>query len=183
MGMLCRNRDLSPPRTNDVFVNDIAEKSKTGCVSAVNREQMDPDQKLRNLRALWNSVRGSRTMPSRAEFTARLLKPWLGNLALLELASDGEAVFRLCGTNLYSRFGGEVSGLSVQSLDSRIRQSLLDCIASVCQKKEPCEAAHSREINGHHIVYREMCLPLSVDAVHVEGVLLVSFKIGEESIT
>ena len=81
------------------------------------------NHKLRDLLALWNDKRGARAMPSRADLDVSGLKPWLGNLALIDIAEDGRAVFRLCGTNLHARFGGERTRHDVSALDTEIGQS------------------------------------------------------------
>jgi hypothetical protein len=41
-------------------------------------------------------------MPARTDFDVGVLRPWLGNLALIDIPSN---MIRLCGTNLMSRFG------------------------------------------------------------------------------
>jgi hypothetical protein len=64
------------------------------------------NRKLKSLLDLCNEKRGERAMPARQDLTVSTLKPWLGNLALIELKNANGPSFRLCGTNLHSRFGG-----------------------------------------------------------------------------
>ena len=70
------------------------------------------EAKLASLRALWDAKRQERAMPSRDDFGIHELKPWLGHLALVDVA--GERTFRLCGTNLSARFGGDMTGKRVR---------------------------------------------------------------------
>ena len=135
------------------------------------------NQKLRDLLGLWNESRRGRLMPSRADLSVTALRPWLGNLALIDLSDGGVAVFRLSGTNLHARFGGEMTRREVTVLSAEIGQSFRDCIARTCQTRAPAEAMHERVIDGAPVAFREFCLPLSDDATHVHTLLFASYPL------
>jgi hypothetical protein len=116
-------------------------------------------------------------MPSRADLDVSGLKPWLGNLALIDIAEDGRAVFRLCGTNLHARFGGERTRHDVSALDTEIGQSFRDCISRVRRTGAPAESGHERVIDGAPAAFRELCVPLSDDGVHIQTLLFASFPV------
>lgn len=138
------------------------------------------NQKLRDLLALWNDKRGDRPMPSRSELAVAALKPWLGNLALIDISGDGGAVFRLCGTNLHARFGGEVTRRDVAELSPAIGESFRACLEWVCRSQTPTECIHERVINGVPAAFSELHLPLSDDATHVHTLLFASYPVTKK---
>jgi hypothetical protein len=135
------------------------------------------NQKLRDLLGLWNDSRRGRPMPSRADLSVTALRPWLGNLALIDLSAGGMAVFRLSGTNLRARFGGEMTRRDVTVLSAEIGQSFRDCIARTCQTRAPTKATHERVIDGASVAFRELFLPLSDDASRVHTLLFASYPV------
>ena len=134
-----------------------------------------PDQKLGDLKALWNRKRGGLLMPARAQFDTHDLRPWYGNLALIDLPSRS---IRLCGTNLISRFGRDATGWDIASLDEAVAVSVTPYIDRAQATKAPIEDVHNRIIDGYRVSYRELVLPLSDDADHVTMILFGSYPIG-----
>lgn len=115
-------------------------------------------------------------MPARADLPVALLKSWLGNLALIDV--DGtEPQFRLCGTNLHKRFGGEVTNRKVSSLGREIIASLETCIAAVIRDGKPKEHSFQMRADGEITAFREMCLPLSDTGKSVQTILMVSYPV------
>ncbi len=135
-------------------------------------------RKLRDLLAFWHKQRGIRPFPTRRDLSVHLLRPWIGNLALIDILDGGEACFRLCGTNLHARFGGEFTRRSMTALDAAIGASLRDGIERVRKSGAPTELSHERVIDGRRTSFREICLPLSEDAVRVDAVLFASYPAG-----
>ncbi|MGH9806517.1 MAG: PAS domain-containing protein [Terriglobia bacterium] len=135
------------------------------------------NRKLRDLLALWNDKRAGRAMPSRANLGVATLKPWLGNLALIDIKNDGGAVFRLCGTNLHARFGGEMTRLDVCELSPAIGESFRACLEWVCRSQTPTQATHERVIDGVPAAFSELHLPLSDDAIRVRTLLFASYPV------
>jgi hypothetical protein len=135
------------------------------------------NHKLRDLLALWTDKCAGRAMPSRADLAVSALKPWLGNLALIDIQGDGGAVFRLCGTNLHARFGGEMTRRDVSELSPAIGESFCACLEWACSSKTPTEAIHERVINGVPATFSELHLPLSDDAIHVHTLLFASYPV------
>lgn len=138
------------------------------------------NHKLRDLLALWHEKRGKRAMPSRADLGVAALKPWLGNLALIDVQSDGVAAFRLCGTNLYARFGGEMTRRDVSELTSAIGDSFRACLEWACRSQTPTEATHERVIDGVPAAFHELHLPLSDDAAHVHTLLFACYPVTKK---
>lgn len=132
------------------------------------------NQKLSALRDLWDRKRGGRDMPYRADLTVADLRPWLGNLALIDVNAGGKT-FRLCGTNLFARFGGDVTGKRLGDLRHSGVSALRDCIAQVIRTKCIGSASHTQIINGEEMSFDELALPLSNDGGEMSVVLVASY--------
>ena len=74
------------------------------------------DGRLSRLYDLWAGLRGERPLPERTTFTPEILKPWLGNLMLIDVGADGQYRYRLYGTNFVFRFGVEMTGRTLDDL-------------------------------------------------------------------
>ena len=74
------------------------------------------DGRLSRLYDLWVEVRGERPLPERTAFTPEILKPWLGNLLLIDVGIDGQYRYRLYGSNFVYRFGVEMTKRTVDDL-------------------------------------------------------------------
>jgi hypothetical protein len=133
------------------------------------------DQNLKALLSLWTEKRGKREMPARADLPASALKPWLGNLALIDLRSGDGPTFRLCGTNLRDRFGGEATGRKIESLEDGIATSLRDAIRRVRETNKPAQTHHKGETKNGAVTFHELCLPLADDGVNMDTVLFASY--------
>ena len=114
-------------------------------------------------------------MPSRADLTVKTLRPWLGNLALIDLRSDEGATFRLCGTSLHSRFGGEMTRRTIASLDAAIADTLQHSIELVRHTRKPARTTYKTEQPGTATVFHEFCAPLADDGVNIDMLLFASY--------
>jgi hypothetical protein len=124
---------------------------------------------------LWERKRGLRSMPSRADLAVSELKPWLGNLALIDLNEKGDGTFRLCGTNLTARFGVDVTGCRVAALSDDLVATVVSFIARVRETKAPVHGDHNRVVHGAKVKFGDLALPLSSDGDRVGTLLFASY--------
>jgi hypothetical protein len=102
------------------------------------------------------------------------LRPWLGNLALIDLT--GEPHFRICGTSLHVRFGGEMTGKALDALnEAHGPVELRSCIEKARRTLRPVSATHRVSANHEPTVFHELYLPLGTDGIVPDTVLLVSY--------
>ncbi len=132
------------------------------------------NQKLAALRTLWEQKRGERAMPCRGDLSVAELRPWLGHLALINLDSIGDT-FRLCGTNLFPRFGGDVTGLRVADVRGEGGRAISDCIARIRAERIPHLESHTQIIHGEQVTFNELALPLSNGDAELKVVLVASY--------
>lgn len=131
-------------------------------------------QKLQALKDLWEEKRGMRPMPSRDDLPVAALRPWLGNLALIELRET--ANFRLCGTALHVRFGGEMTKQKIDAISEAYgRHELMTCIEKARQTRSPAEMTYEVCDGPRRTVFHELCLPLGRDEVQPDTILFASY--------
>jgi hypothetical protein len=128
----------------------------------------------------WETKRGPRLIPSRADFAVGELRPWIGNLALLDIQSDGKATFRICGTNLLGRFGGEQTRKSLDDLRPDIRTPFQHLIQRICHTPKPTHETLTLRIDEEDANFQELALPLSDDGANVHAVLFASYPVSKK---
>jgi len=133
------------------------------------------NQKLTALEELWERRRGPGPMPSRADLDVSELRPWLGNLALIDLNGVGDGTFRLCGTNLSTRFGIDATGCRVAALSDDLVTTVLSFISRVREAKAPVRNVYARRVHGIHVTFDDLALPLSNDGTVIATLLFASY--------
>jgi hypothetical protein len=133
------------------------------------------NQRLVALEGLWERKRGQRPMPFSADLDVSELKPWLGNLALIDLNAMGDGTFRLCGTNLPARFGIDVTGCRVAALSDELVATVVLFIAQVRETKAPVRSVHTRMLCGVRVTFDDLVLPLSDDSALAKTLLFASY--------
>jgi hypothetical protein len=132
-------------------------------------------KKLEDLVALWQEKRASKPMPSRGDLPVTVLRPWLGNLALIDL-TGATPYFRLCGTALHKRFGGEMTRRRIDALaDAHGKHTLCECIETARRTHTPAHMTHTQAREGGSTLYYELCAPLAYDGDTVDTVLFASY--------
>lgn len=76
--------------------------------------------KLRALWRFWLDLGAGRAMPRADEVTPFLLRPWLGNVLLLDPAGDGDFRYRLYGSTMAEAFGFDLTGKTVTEAEPLI---------------------------------------------------------------
>jgi hypothetical protein len=134
--------------------------------------------KLHALLTLWNMRRRYRPIPSRLDFTPMDLKPWLGNIALVDMMINDGAVFRLCGTNLLSRFGGERTGQRVVDLDESVGRTFRFILQQVLQTHRPFLTIYDGD-GTRYRPFLELCMPLSDTGLHIGTMMFASYPVHD----
>jgi hypothetical protein len=144
------------------------------CLTAVGGSMPERAKRmLESLAALWAEKRGENRLPRRADLPVSELKPWLGSLALFEFRPEAGLVFRLCGTGLLPRFGGEMTGKPLESLAPEMAAALRREVEAAIREGRP---RHVRAMVGSQ-VFHELYLPL--DGEDGELVLFASYGEAE----
>ena len=115
---------------------------------------------LKTLLTFWSAKRGSRPVPARADLPVYELKPWFGQVALLESAL-GTFRFRLSGVGLIPRLGCDATGLTLADLAPDLRKPLMALLDLASSRAEPAASATVLRFEGRRMLWSDLMLPLA----------------------
>jgi len=130
---------------------------------------------LQRLYRDWDSRRGGREFPSRADFDVLDFKYVIGQLALIDVSYDPLRFrFRLHGTGISQRVGYEMTGKELDDLPPPlVRSSMRRHYSEVVGRRVPIVEARERQIRDDSIVDSEaLALPLSSDGKTIDMLMV-----------
>jgi hypothetical protein len=132
------------------------------------------DARLRGLFSYWGSKLQGGIMPARRDIDPVEMKPWLGNLMLIEFPADPmQYRVRLDGVNLQQFYGKSREGRGVEVMTSEEeRRIVLPQYLIVLEREQP--AYYETEFVTSESVLtsqRKLLLPLSDDGDRVNMIL------------
>jgi hypothetical protein len=130
---------------------------------------------LQRLYRDWDSRRGEREFPARADFDVLDFKYVIGQLALIDVSYDPLRFrFRLHGTGISQRVGYEMTGKELDDLPPPlIRASMRRHYSEVVGRRMPIVEARERQIRDDSIVDSEaLALPLSSDGKTIDMLMV-----------
>lgn len=146
----------------------------------------DPSPSLANSLAdlldRWKRLRPEGGLHFRADFPTEALRPWLGNLMVLEVV-DGEAgepdfVYRLHGTNLTILWGRDLTGLRVSDLPEEDSTPLLREYREAFHSRAPLHIPGRQMVRKDYLRVEKLILPLTVNGIEVEQLLVAMTAVG-----
>lgn len=125
---------------------------------------------------LWERKRPEGGLPARAGFPAEALKPWLGNLMVLETVDgrDGEPdfVYRLHGTHLTTLWGHDLTGTRVSDLPAEQATALMREYREAFHSRAPVHIPGRQMVRKDYLQVEKVILPLTVKGDAVEQLLV-----------
>jgi hypothetical protein len=132
---------------------------------------------LQSLVSHWLRKCGGRQMPAQGEMPVAELRPWLADLALIDVADGGRV--RLCGVNLIRRLGREATDTPIDELAADIAGQLRAVLKAAGKAMAPVIAVSYVRLGRVSDVYCEAALPLSGRDGGIAIVMLGSLVIRE----
>jgi hypothetical protein len=143
---------------------------------------------LRSLSELWQTKCNGDFLPSRADFADDDLRPWFGNLLLVDVVNDEHRFrFRLMGTSLVDAASRELTGKFFDEADiSGYEPDVLEDYAEVLSTRVPvCKTRRYNPVPGtfmdHWRIYERLLLPLANDGRTVDKILGCSYPLAERA--
>jgi hypothetical protein len=140
---------------------------------------------LRLLAELWASKRREDALPRRSDFTDEDLRPWFGNLLMVDVMDGPHRFrFRLMGTSLVEA-SREYSGKFFDEADiSGYEPDVLEDYAEAVRIRGPvCKIRRFDPKPGsfmdHWRVYERLLLPLASDGKVIDRILGCSYPMAE----
>lgn len=132
-----------------------------------NAAWLPPD--LADFLALWNTKRGNRRFPSRADFTVTDLKPWFGRLNVMAVEGD-EARFLIFSEESVRHYGREMTGklLSEFTPDGLAQAALADHRAFMASGGTPMTRVVSGPFGDRYLRWTRLVVPLSSDGEKID---------------
>lgn len=131
--------------------------------------------KLRRLYDYWDSKRGGRKMPARADLDPLEMTFIIGNIILVDVIEGAPPRFRirLHGTNLSQRIGFELTGKMLDELpETEFRALAQESFTRVVGDAEPRHGRRDRLIDGRPARYETVIMPLSGDGTSVDRLIV-----------
>jgi hypothetical protein len=136
--------------------------------------------RIAGLYALWDAKRAGRRMPARRDFDVAELKPWLGWIAMYDVAanalSDGHDFrYRLVGTNFVRYHNTDPTGQRVsESGLATDRRAMLENLRGICAARLPRYRSDNLPcVDMRTYTPPRLYLPLAEDGETVDMILLL----------
>lgn len=118
--------------------------------------------KLRALWQFWNALRGARPAPRIDEIHALVLKPWLGNVLLLDVIDGGSDFrYRVYGSIAAEQFGFDLTGRLVGDCVDLIGPIPFREYRRVVEKGRPEAVARASPAARDFLLLDKLSLPLA----------------------
>ncbi len=128
---------------------------------------------------LWQLRRAGRRLPARADFDVIELRPWLGDLHLLDVENGGaDFRYRIFATNISQYLGREMTGkLMSQTPEPRLRALGLSSYREVIRAGVPYLIRRPTLVHGplsYQTIRDYLVLPLGADDTVIDRLLVLN---------
>ena len=132
-------------------------------------ERAQLSRRLQQFLDLWERKRVGRLMPTRQDFAFEELRPWLGELHLLEVL-PGDFRFKVFATGTAERVKREFTGrLMSEAEPKELIREAMTAYRHTVESRTPSFADRSNiEIDGRIFSWHRLVLPLSADGQAVD---------------
>jgi hypothetical protein len=145
--------------------------------------------KLRSLLDFWRARLTGNYLPSRASIDPIDMKPWLGNLLLIEVSPDEGFRYRLYGSEFVMEFGREMTGQTLEALNPEHRELIEAEYRAACEHRQPMARRYTASfdwllpsgqcLGKRTVTWERLSLPLARDGVTVDMLLVGAYPLEE----
>lgn len=159
-------------------MSEMLGQSDPAVVYDVSEADLAVDQRLLGLFRLWQSKRGGRRLPARADLRPEELKPWFGNLIVLDVIDGGaDFRYRLFGVNIARQAGFDMTGKLMSEYPIKdVLPYFLATHREVVRRAVPAFGEHNPRVA---IVRkrRRLILPFGEDGSTVDRTLTANYAV------
>lgn len=137
--------------------------------------------KLISLHAHWRELGGGRP-PLASALDPSALRPWLGNLLVMDVRRESEFVYSYYGQGFADAFGVDKVGQSLASLPDPQGDILRAEYERVRIGKRPAARIYTADFDGVTSTWERLVLPLSEDGDEVSKLLVGAYRLEQPSV-
>lgn len=126
---------------------------------------------------LWQGQCGpDGTLPARTAFPPERLKPWLGNIVLVEPLDGGaDFVIRLYGTKVAAMFGSDMTGRRYSQFLPEHHNVLMTPLRMAMQSRRAVFSRHRYALDTRSWQWERVAMPLAADGRTVDMLLVALY--------
>jgi hypothetical protein len=138
--------------------------------------------KLLSLYAHWLEHGGAAGVPLAAALDPAALRPWLGNLLLMEVRRGADFVYSYYGSSFSDAFGQDRMGQSIAALPEPQADVLRQEYDAVRSTGRPSARVYSADFDGVPSSWERLVLPLSDDGEGVTKLLVGAYRLERPTV-
>lgn len=138
--------------------------------------------KLLSLYAHWLEQGGASGLPLAAALDPAALRPWLGNLVLMEIRQGADIVYSYYGRGFADAFGLDRMGQSIANLPEPQADVLRAEYEAVRVSGRPVARVYSADFDGVPSTWERLVLPLSDEGETVTKLLVGAYRLERPTV-
>jgi hypothetical protein len=135
--------------------------------------------KLQALLALWNErvADGPSSVPVPDQIDPMDMRPWIGNLVIMDVIEGDNFIYAYYGTQFASAFGKDMLGKSVDLLPDEQRTLIQKEYETVRRNRLPLTRTYTASFEGKLETWERLVLPLSADGETVDKLMVAAYRL------
>jgi hypothetical protein len=133
--------------------------------------------KLESLYRLWREHCRDGDLPAAADFDPIVLRPWAGNLVILDVGDEANFVYAYYGDAFAAAFGTDQVGQSTAALPPQQRDMLNEEYARARERAAPLSRVYTADFGGGLASWERLVLPLAEDGRAVDKLMVAAFEL------
>jgi hypothetical protein len=138
--------------------------------------------KLLSLYSFWLEQCAGAPMPPAANLNPADLRPWLGNLLIMDVIRGADFVYSYYGQSFAEAFGKDRVGQSIDVLPEQQSDILRAEYDRVRQERLPVARSYSADFDGAMSTWERLVLPLADDAGEVGKLLVGAYRLDHPNL-
>jgi hypothetical protein len=135
--------------------------------------------KLQSLYALWRDQRPVGAVPVSDVIDPAALKPWLGNLLVMDVIEGDNFIYSYYGKALADAFHADMVGRSIELLPEQQRTLLQGEYDKARRDQLPVARVYTAAFEDGTETWERLVLPLSTDGRVVDKLLVAAYRLEQ----
>jgi hypothetical protein len=133
--------------------------------------------KLQSLHDYWMAQHAGTPVPVSDVVDPDDLKPWLGNLLVMDVVEGDNFIYSYYGKSFADAFQADMMGRSIELLPEAQRTVLQAEYDRVRRDRVPATRVYTADFDGQPATWERLVLPLSSDGEIVDKLLVAAYRL------